>query len=106
MVVNTLEIKNFRSFSNLKISFSSNINVITGPNNSGKSSIIKSLYKLQGLHTFNKADIRTNEDSYHILVEISDVQEKEKRLFKNGSNGELPKIPKAHIILQSFISAE
>ena len=59
MKIKRLHIENFKSISNLRIDLN-DINILIGPNNSGKSSILKALAHLQG-STINSEDIRASE---------------------------------------------
>lgn len=46
MILKELELKNFRNYDNLKLSFSPNINVFYGDNAEGKTNILESIYVL------------------------------------------------------------
>jgi predicted ATP-dependent endonuclease of OLD family len=43
MYIKTLELKNFKTFSTIKIHFDANLNVLTGANNCGKTTILEAL---------------------------------------------------------------
>ena len=58
MIINKLVLNNFRSYSNLNISFDKNINIIIGKNGSGKTNIIESIYLLG----ISKSFLTNNED--------------------------------------------
>lgn len=101
MFIKTIEAKNLRSFEYLKLDLSRNINLITGPNNSGKSTIIKCLYKLQDTRSLDANDIRVAKDSFQALIQISGISDDEKKLFNNEKRIILPKTDPAYILLES-----
>lgn len=104
MFIKSIEVKDLRSFEYFKLSFSEQINLIIGANNSGKSTIIKSLYKLQNSNTLNKYDIRTSRESSHILVELNNVSETEKTRFINDKVSQLHNKPKVHVLMDLYDS--
>jgi DNA replication and repair protein RecF len=57
MVLRRLSLNNFRVFSNIEIHFTDGLNIITGMNGQGKSSILESIYYLALTRSF-----RTNSD--------------------------------------------
>ena len=63
MIVNNLKLYNFRGFDELKIDFNKKINIITGDNASGKTSILEGLYYLALTKSF-----KTNDDS--VLIKL------------------------------------
>jgi predicted ATPase len=73
MYVKSLELENIRSFRYLKIELSKNINILTGANNSGKSTIIKALYKLQNLHNLQVEDNRKGEYKSRTLIGLESI---------------------------------
>ena len=75
MYIANLELENIRSFKKLNIDLSRHINLITGPNNSGKSTIIKSIYKLQEISSLTENDIRTAENNASILYRFESVSD-------------------------------
>ena len=46
MIIDALELSNFRNYSKLKIHFSPNVNIIYGKNGSGKTNIVEAIYVL------------------------------------------------------------
>ena len=46
----SLSIKNFQAFQSLKIDGLKRVNLLTGRNNSGKTSVLEALYLLEGEH--------------------------------------------------------
>ena len=46
MIVDVIELSNFRNYQKLKINFSPNINIICGKNGSGKTNIVEAIYVL------------------------------------------------------------
>lgn len=49
MHISSLELMNFRNYSNLKLNFNKGLNIFTGQNAQGKTNIIEALYFLSGL---------------------------------------------------------
>ncbi|HTA27925.1 MAG TPA: AAA family ATPase [Bacteroidia bacterium] len=77
MYVQALKIENFRGFTtmNSPLLFSKNINVIVGPNNSGKSTILRSIHYLQESNdSFYPNDISKSKDEGHIRVVVNDAE--------------------------------
>ncbi|MES0491022.1 MAG: AAA family ATPase [Leptospirales bacterium] len=58
MKISYVSIENIRCFEREKIDFSDNINIIVGPNNSGKSTLLKSVLNLQVENQFLASDKR------------------------------------------------
>lgn len=58
MWVKKLQLLNIQSYEKSEVEFSEKINIIIGENNSGKSTIIKSLFKLQNDHSISQSNIR------------------------------------------------
>lgn len=85
MYLKKLEIRNIRSFESSSLVFSKGINLLVGANNSGKSSIIKSIERLQSPNSLNQFDIRKTKRSGKTLIDISDISEDEQDFFY--SNG-------------------
>ena len=56
MIINTLSIRNFRNHSSRSLSFNPGINVITGPNTSGKTNIVEAVYYLSLARSFRGVD--------------------------------------------------
>jgi len=52
MTVDSLELRNFRSFTKAEFNFSPTITIITGPNGSGKSNLLEALEYLSTTHSF------------------------------------------------------
>ena len=68
MWIKNIYLKDIQSYANAKMEFSKGINLIVGENNSGKSTIIKSLYKLQGNRILGVDNIRKG--AYHGQIGI------------------------------------
>jgi predicted ATPase len=88
MRVHSLQITNLKSYTQAKIEFSDGINLLIGPNNAGKSTIIKSLMNLQYSSAFEKRDIRSQEISAKTVINICDISEDDMYSFYN------PRAPK------------
>lgn len=82
MKVKSVELINLKSYSHSTIELSPNINLLIGANNSGKSTIIKSLLNLQ-YHTFDKNDIRATKDYAKTYINLIDISEKEQQSFRH-----------------------
>lgn len=89
MYLKSLKIKNFRSIKNTTINFNKGINILIGPNNSGKTTIIDALYYCFNYKNYNSKhvclnDFRINNDSnkkynnieFHLIFEIENDIEK------------------------------
>lgn len=78
MKIAELTLQNFRKFSSCKFSFSERINVIQGPNGSGKTSLLESLYLLGTGHSFRthekKPLIKDGADSTVLFARTIDGQ--------------------------------
>lgn len=99
MIINNLELINFRNYSDLSVSFSPLVNVISGNNAQGKTNLIESIYYLSALRPIRPGKdtdlIKKKETQAKIKAEITAAQreitlesffflEKRKILIKNG----------------------
>jgi predicted ATPase len=82
MRIKSLSIHNVKSYPNAELEFSQGINLLIGENNSGKTTIIRSLLNLQ-YHALERRDIRSQELSARTIIELSDVSENDLFLFEN-----------------------
>jgi AAA15 family ATPase/GTPase len=73
---------NIRSYQKVELNLSKSINLLVGNNNSGKSTIIKSLFKLQNIHSLGIDDIRKSRDYGRIFINIEDISIKEREIFE------------------------
>lgn len=76
MWVSQLIIKNIRVFDDSIIKFVKGLNVIVGANNSGKSTIIKSLYTLTSKSALSPHDIRKNSSKGELKISFGGSWEK------------------------------
>lgn len=83
MRIKSLELLRLKSYDHALIEFSKNINLLVGANNSGKSTIIKSLMNLQ-YGTFNRQDIRSQELNARIHTKLTEIGEKDNLSFLNS----------------------
>lgn len=83
MYLKSIELNNIRCFKQVKIDFSKNINLLVGANNSGKSTLIKSIYKLQNRNIVNADDVRKGEYESSIFYSLDDLNRKEKDFFQS-----------------------
>ena len=56
MIIKSLAIRNFRNHTSKSLSFNPGINVITGPNTSGKTNIVEAVYYLSLARSFRSVD--------------------------------------------------
>jgi len=82
MYVKSIELFNVKSYPSLKLDLSENINILVGANNSGKSSIIRSVLNLQ-YHAFTQADIRSQANNAKIFTTVTDVDAADNQAFYN-----------------------
>ena len=69
MYLKRIQFKNYRNYSNLKISFNKGINIIYGNNAQGKTNLLEGIYVLALTNTFRN-------------VYVSDLILKDKSFFK------------------------
>jgi AAA15 family ATPase/GTPase len=101
MHVVKLELLNIRSYPSASVTFSKGINLILGPNNSGKSTILRSLQKLQvGLAGITSEDVRKTKEFGKIHIKLDGITSKEISLFQPKSGSML--VGKQQDILFSF----
>lgn len=81
MYIDKLVIKNIRCFEEETLQLSKNINLLVGENNSGKSTIIKSIYKLQEEISIKTSDIRKYSISGIITYEFLGMEAWDCNLF-------------------------
>jgi len=78
MILKNLKLINFRNYENLEISFSPEINFITGDNGSGKTNILEAISIISSLKSFRNINdnniIKWNSNSYYCSGEISDSE--------------------------------
>lgn len=93
MVLTELEINNFRLFPHLKIRFSDGINIISGLNGQGKTSILESIYYLALTKSFRTSSdtqvIYDDKKNFDVIGNFSSssAQNKQIRLFCSESEG-------------------
>jgi AAA15 family ATPase/GTPase len=66
MKITKINLTNIRSYENVQIEFSPTINLIIGENNSGKTTILKSILLLQDSNSITSNDIRINQNQGRI----------------------------------------
>ena len=75
MILNKIKLINFRNYENIEITFSPELNFITGNNGSGKTNILEAISLISNLKSFRNIPdnslIRWNEASYYCFGEIS-----------------------------------
>ncbi|MBW4487573.1 MAG: AAA family ATPase [Trichocoleus desertorum ATA4-8-CV12] len=100
MRISEIKLKNFRSFVDANINLSKGINLIIGPNNSGKSTLLKSVsWVQQGFQVFT-SDLRIFQDNGFIELRFDNP----KKYF--GKKAELRKTLKVYLFLNGIIKLE
>ena len=87
-MITKLRVQNFRSHRDLVIDFGSQLNIIIGPNGSGKTSLVEAIYiALQGKSWRSSfADIKNHnsgDDWWRVDVDFSDTESRTVK-FQNG----------------------
>lgn len=88
MKINSISIENFRCFETWHAHFGQ-ISVFVGENNSGKSSILKTILALQGGTTLAPHDIRAGHNSAAISFECSGIRDIPGVILHNGLDEEI-----------------
>lgn len=93
MKIEALQLLNLRGFKNLpKTNFSPNINLLIGSNNSGKSTLLNSLFLIQRPNVLNRSDITIGQSNGNITVFVTGnhpgVPNNSHRLIFNLANGQ------------------
>lgn len=87
MLISSIQIVNLRSFVDTGTVPLSDINVFTGANNSGKSTILQALYLFQSGHTVKPQDIRVGFSTASVLLQIPEAQRIPPLSTKYGVSG-------------------
>ena len=75
MWVSQVQLTNVRGFVDAKINFSKKINILIGSNNCGKTTLLNSVFMLQGT-PLNVQDIRVRSDTGQISMWLQDIEKK------------------------------
>ncbi|MBD2434301.1 AAA family ATPase [Fischerella muscicola] len=75
MWVSEITLNNFRCFSDASLQLSKGINLIIGSNNSGKSTLLKSILWLQLGFTLNNKDLRIFHNSGYVQLYLKEVNQ-------------------------------
>lgn len=81
MWISEVTLNNFRSFENANIQLSKGINLIVGANNSGKSTLLKSILWLQEGFSLDINDVRISQETGYIRIQIDDVNREFNKLY-------------------------
>lgn len=84
-----IEINNFRGFDHIKIEDFGQINLFVGKNNSGKTSVLESIFLLAGCNAILGFRINKFRDNQ---VEESTIEQTAKSIFYNLNENQLPEI--------------
>ena len=104
MILKELEIENFRLFPYLKIYFSDGINIISGLNGQGKTSILESIYYLALTKSFRTSNdnhvISYNEEYFNIKSNFfsEEPSKKDIRLYYSTAEGKHVFVNKKEVI--------
>ncbi len=99
MWVSSIELSNIKSFEDSGvINLDKRMNILIGPNNAGKSVIIKALYLLQDKQALSIEDIRRGESEGKIVIGLEDVDVVQYQQIYHATQGFLSKV---HITISS-----
>lgn len=91
MVLNFIDLKNFRLHSNTQLEFSKNINYLVGGNGQGKTSLLEAIYYLCTTRSINQSSdseaVKFGEDFFEINGNFSEFSKNKIRVtFENSTN--------------------
>ena len=92
MYIKEIKLLNYRSFVHQsELRLSPKVNLLVGSNNSGKSSIIRSIYSFQNPRLIKDSDIRLGFSRAHVALSLADVEKGKFQLdlYSKGREGEL-----------------
>ncbi|MEP0857156.1 AAA family ATPase [Trichocoleus sp. DQ-U1] len=75
MWVSEVELSNFRSFASASIGLSKGINLVIGPNNSGKSTLLKSVAWIQQGSILSSTDLRLSQKNGFVKIKLNDIKQ-------------------------------
>ncbi len=85
MVLNFIDLKNFRLHSNTRLEFSKNINYIIGGNGQGKTSLLEAIYYLCSTKSINRSSdieaVKFNEEFFEINGSFTEFSNNKVRVF-------------------------
>lgn len=70
MIIKSIDIDNYRNFSNAKIDFSENINFIVGENNIGKTNILNLIDIIVSGRNFEETDFTTTDKGINVIFSL------------------------------------
>ncbi|MBD2742342.1 AAA family ATPase [Coleofasciculus sp. FACHB-1120] len=100
MWVSKVELSNFRSFVSASVGLSKGINLVIGPNNSGKSTLLKSVAWVQYGSSLSHTDLRLSQKDGFVQIELNNI----KQFFPESS--ELNKVIKVSLSSPNNIGIE
>ena len=90
-MIDNIHLNNFRSYKELKVDLSEDINVFIGKNGQGKTNLLESIYYISNIRSHRSRDdktlIMTNEDFSRIIVNLKFNDKKEKLMCVIHSQG-------------------
>lgn len=99
MYIKELILTNYRSYQEQKLQFEPGINLLIGSNNSGKSSIIRAIYRLQRDGFIRKDDIRQKCDELQIEIKIGNFNSEDVEYFYDKDRFDIKKNDKDKTVL-------
>lgn len=83
MWISSVELENIKSFEHsVRIHLTKNINILIGPNNAGKSTIIKALHMLQNSgNRLNTSDMRIGQNTANATITLEEVNDPDLRSY-------------------------
>ncbi len=76
-MIKTLTICNFRNYGNISLNFDSPVNILTGANGQGKTSLLEAIYFISYLRSFRCSNIRNlkkiNSNGFYLSAEVSNA---------------------------------
>src|SRR5574344_567981 len=106
MHINSLGIKNFRNFDNTTISFKEGINVVIGPNNAGKTNLLKAISFLRNRPKLKLTDFNYNNLFDEHKITYKEVPPKIEFSYVIGHSFNTNEIDSAIVKLKNFIIYE
>jgi predicted ATPase len=102
MYVSKLALINIRSYTKMELDFSQSINILVGNNNSGKSTVIKALYKLQNSSSLGIEDVRKTLNYGRVFINLEDITQKEGLAFEINNKENTVKFPNTNKVKVIF----
>ncbi|QIL42392.1 AAA family ATPase [Pedobacter sp. HDW13] len=102
MYISSIKLTNIRSYNNLELNLSKSINLLVGNNNSGKSTIIKSIFQLQNTSAIGIEDIRKSVSAGRIYLDLEDISQTDVSAFLLAKKDEIIHFPSTNRVKVQF----